>query len=170
MNKCSDIREKRKIEKEEYEKQRKEKKEDESRIAVLPEKVKAFLQKSQEFMDELDVSCKSIRDTNIKQKVLHGKKNIEMICTEVKRTPASYRRLDKLIDYYYPTLCKLVAKYSVYENRKDEGDVKAEIANAIDAINDALGKVVENVIEYDNIDVLTDISVVKQMIDMDGLK
>ncbi|WP_027216361.1 hypothetical protein [Butyrivibrio fibrisolvens] len=151
--------------------ERRKAKEEEKQVSMLPERSQAFLIKSQECICELRTCNEKIINIDMKWRVERSQSLIGDICTEVKRVPEIGRDMEKLTSYYYPTLCKLVSKYAVYEERNvDDGNVKEEIVKAIDEINSALAVVIQNVIADDNMDVLTDISVVKQMIGRDGLK
>ena len=140
-------------------------------VNSLPDAVQVFLNESNNYLAELDNSKSTINSKEMLSKVAVCQDAINDINNEVRLSKEVGSSLRKLTSYYYPTICKLVKKYSVYEARKeDRSNVKVEILNAMDKMNDALVEIKNNVISADDIDVLSDISVLDQMLDRDGLK
>ena len=140
-------------------------------IAALPDGSREFIRLSKTFSDELEQEKKRINDQEMVRLIVDCQEVVNEICSEIKLFPEASSRLNKLTSYYYPTISKLVQKYSVYEQRRnDENNVKREIVSTMEEINQALSRVADNIKGSDDIDILSDISVMKQMIERDGLK
>ena len=165
------IKEQRKEKERQEAESRKLKRKEEEIIAALPNESKEFIELSQECISGLEEEKTRIRNTEMVDKVTECQNMIHEICEEVKQFPETITKLSKLTTYYYPTILKLVKKYSVYERRdSDDNNVKNQILTAMSDIHAALKVLQGDIISADDIDVLTDISVMKQMIDRDGLK
>ena len=140
-------------------------------VSALPDSSREFIRLSKIFCDELEQEKKRINNPEMVRLIVDCQEVVNEICSEIKLFPEAGNRLNKLISYYFPTISKLVQKYSVYEQRRnDENNVKKEIVSTMEEINQALSCVVDNIKESDDIDILSDISVMKQMIERDGLK
>lgn len=79
----------------------------------------------------------------------------------------------KMETYYLPTVDKLMTRYAALIHEPDVENVqksKEEIEGAMDQVNDAFSKVLNNMYSDDNLDISTDIAVMDKILERDALK
>lgn len=79
----------------------------------------------------------------------------------------------KMETYYLPTVDKLMTRYAGLLNEPDVENVtksKEEIGGAMDQVNGAFDKVLNNMYSDDNLDISTDIAVMDKILERDALK
>ena len=79
----------------------------------------------------------------------------------------------KMETYYLPTVDKLMTRYAGLLNEPDVENVtksKEEIRGAMDQVNGAFDKVLNNMYSDDNLDISTDIAVMDKILERDALK
>ncbi len=95
------------------------------------------------------------------------------IFNRVKAHPEQMHRIHKLMDYYLPTMLKLVEAYADYDRVSAPGpdiiEAKKEIEKTLDTINRAFVKLLNNMFEDSVWDVTTDAKVLKTMLAQEGL-
>ena len=98
---------------------------------------------------------------------------LKQIFNCVKEHPEQMDRMHKLMDYYLPTMLKLVEAYDEYDKVSDPGrdiiDAKSEIEKTLDTINDSFVKLLNNLFEKSVLDVTSDAKVLKVMLAQEGL-
>ena len=90
----------------------------------------------------------------------------------VSKKPDKLDRLDRFSSYYMPITTKLLGSYKDLENKpKTDTSLKAmdEISTTMDTIIGAYKRLLDQLIQTDNIDIRSDISVLKTMLAQDGL-
>ena len=96
------------------------------------------------------------------------------IFDQVRKQPRSAAGLRRFMDYYLPTTDKLLNAYVELDSQPDVGDnitkTKNEIKDAMDTINDAYEKLLDSMFEDVAWDISSDISVMKTMMEQDGLR
>lgn len=78
----------------------------------------------------------------------------------------------RMLNYYLPTTLKLVRKYAEIQDQKDLKRVAGmleQIRGALDAVETALKKQLNNLYENDAVDITADIQVMEQMLRSHGL-
>lgn len=98
---------------------------------------------------------------------------LKEIFTRVKEHPEQMSRMHELMDYYLPTMIKLVSAYEEYDKVSEPGkdivDAKKDIENTLDTINVAFNKLLNNLFKDSVWDVTTDAQVLKTMLAQKGL-
>ena len=82
-------------------------------------------------------------------------------------------RMQKLMDYYLPTMIKLVEAYAEYDRVSNPGDdiieAKKQIENTLDTINEAFVVLHNNLFRDSVWDVTTDAEVLQTVLKQEGL-
>lgn len=91
----------------------------------------------------------------------------------LKKHPEQIDRMHEVMNYYIPTVVKLVEAYREYDRVSEPGEeiinAKLQIEGSIDTINDALKKILNNLFRDSVWDVTTDASVLNTMLAQKGL-
>lgn len=95
------------------------------------------------------------------------------IFTRVREHPEQMSKMHELMDYYLPTVVKIVGAYAEYDKVSEPGEdiikAKKDIENTLDTINDALSKLLNNLFKDSVWDVTTDAQVLKTVLAQKGL-
>lgn len=95
------------------------------------------------------------------------------IFSYVEKHPEKLPDTRKFMDYYLPTTLKLVEKYRQYEEESVQvasiEKAKGEIEKALDTIDTAFQNLLESLYHEDTLDVTTDIEVLEDMLEQEGL-
>ncbi|MCR4990614.1 MAG: 5-bromo-4-chloroindolyl phosphate hydrolysis family protein [Lachnospiraceae bacterium] len=87
--------------------------------------------------------------------------------------PEQMNRMNKLMDYYLPTMIKLVEAYAEYDKVSTPGTdiikAKEEIENTLDTINEAFVQLLNNLFRDSVWDVTTDAQVLQTVLKQEGL-
>ena len=98
---------------------------------------------------------------------------VRQIFGEVEKRPEKADRLSKVMDYYLPTVDKLLKTYAEYDQSGFSGqnvvNAKAEIASSLDMMNEGFRTVLNDLFEEDSVGISADISAMKFMFEQDGL-
>ena len=167
---------------------REAKKSKEAEEAVAAAKKKAAYQSlSKEAQEELDAmikegtaSIKKLHKLNdqipgeaISAKLDRLEELLKEIFDRITEHPEQMNRIHKLMDYYLPTMLKLVEAYRDYDRVSEPGpeilDAKAEIEKTLDSINQAFVQLLNNLFQDSVWDVTTDAKVLKTMLAQEGL-
>lgn len=138
----------------------------------LPEDARAVIEQGRKYIDDFRHLDEIIPDQSMSDKLQRLVGIIQKIFEEIKRKPGKAGSLRRLLDYYLPTTEKLVKAYADAENQPDTSSItqmKTEIESSLDMINDACEKIFNDMFTDDAWDVASDINVMKQMMEQDGL-
>lgn len=95
------------------------------------------------------------------------------IFMRVKEHPEQMSRMHELMEYYLPTMIKLVSAYEEYDKvsvpSKEIVEAKKDIEKTLDTINAAFSKLLSNLFQDSVWDVTTDAQVLKTMLAQKGL-
>lgn len=98
---------------------------------------------------------------------------LQDIFARVKDHPEQMKNCHKLMDYYLPTMLKLVEAYAEYDKIAEPGPdmikAKAEIEKTIDTINEAFAELLNKMFRDSVWDVTADARVLTSMLGQDGL-
>ncbi|MCR5507830.1 MAG: 5-bromo-4-chloroindolyl phosphate hydrolysis family protein [Lachnospiraceae bacterium] len=98
---------------------------------------------------------------------------LKQMFSRVKEHPEQMDRMHKLMDYYLPTMLKLVEAYSEYDKVTAPGkeivQAKAEIEKTLDTINEAFVQLLNNLFQDSVWDVTSDAQVLTTMLTQEGL-
>ena len=98
---------------------------------------------------------------------------LTQIFNRVREHPEQMDRMHKLMEYYLPTMLKLVEAYAEYDKVSAPGkeliQAKAEIENTLDTINEAFVQLLNNLFQDSVWDVTSDAQVLTTMLTQEGL-
>lgn len=138
-------------------------------------RVQAVLQSGYSYSRKIREINDMIPDTDGMSIKLYRLENVVSgIFREVEHNPKQARRTRKLTDYYLPTIMKLLSDYMEIQNKpyRSPEDIKTqgEIESAVDQTSDAFEKLYSKMTQINTMDIESDISVMKRMMEQDGLK
>lgn len=91
----------------------------------------------------------------------------------VEEDPAKLPQLRSFMDYYLPTALKLLNAYSQFDQQGIDGDnitvAKTKIENSMDALVQGFERQLDQLFQNDVMDVTSDIQVLENMMNQDGL-
>jgi len=141
--------------------------------AKVDAETRKILDEGYAFIDHIHQKNDEIPGEEISAKLDRLEKIVRSIFEQVERNPESAPDLHKLMSYYLPTTRKLVDTYATLDAQHIEGDnienAKKQIENSLDTINDAYEKLFDSFFRQTAWDVGTDVSVMKSMLQQDGL-
>ena len=98
---------------------------------------------------------------------------LKEIFDRVQEHPEQMHRVHKLMDYYLPTMLKLVEQYAEFDEISSPGedilDAKKEIEKTLDMINQAFVTLLNNLFRDAAFDASADAQVLQTMLDKEGL-
>lgn len=150
--------------------------EDENLSKLDPEQrkqLKALVMAGNDYIARLHKLNEDIPGEEITRKLYNLENILKEIFRRVKEHPEQMDRMQKLMDYYLPTMIKLVEAYAEYDKvstpGKDIIDAKKEIEQTLDTINEAFVQLLNNLFQDSVWDVTTDAQVLKTMLKQEGL-
>ena len=98
---------------------------------------------------------------------------LKQMFSRVREHPEQMDRMHKLMEYYLPTMLKLVEAYAEYDKVSAPGpeiiQAKSEIENTLDTINEAFTQLLNNLFQDSVWDVTSDAKVLTTMLTQEGL-
>ncbi len=139
----------------------------------IPQEAKDILMALIGFTEAIKKFDDEIEDEYMSTKLKELEEQTRKIYKEIDNNPEKAIKLKKHVDYYIPTLNKILSKYAEYNESPAASEsvkkMNAEIEHAMDLIVEAYSKVLEDLQETDVIDVSSDVSVMMTMLKQDGL-
>ena len=90
----------------------------------------------------------------------------------IRENPEKSRQMDRLTDYYLPSVMKLLRVYQELEKQPIQGEniqkTKKEIEDSLDMINQALKTMFDDMFQDVAMDISSDIRVLEMMLAKDG--
>ena len=124
-------------------------------------------------IDKLHSLNDDIPDESISAKMDELESTLNDIFVRVEEHPDQMKRMHRLMDYYLPTMLKLVEAYKEYDEIPNPADnivsAKAEIESTLDTINDAFKELLGRLFKDSVLDVTTDAQVLQTVLKEDGL-
>jgi 5-bromo-4-chloroindolyl phosphate hydrolysis protein len=115
----------------------------------------------------------AIPDKDVSVKVQKLEELISVIIDYVEQHPEKLRQVRRLLSYYLPTTVKLLNAFREFDRQPVQGEniikAKQEIKDALDTVNHAFENLLDSLFETAAMDVSTDISVLRTMLEQDGL-
>lgn len=109
----------------------------------------------------------------ISQKLYHLENLLNEIFDKVKQYPEKMPQMHTTMNYYLPTIIKLVEAYKEFDQVSAPGpdilSAKVEIENTLDTINEAFTELLNNLFKEKVFDVTTDAQVLQTMLAKEGL-
>ncbi len=140
----------------------------------LPEDVKAILKDGNDYLNRIRSYNDMIPDSeSMSDKLYTLEATVLSIFKKVQKQPETASDLRKFMNYYLPTTEKLLTSY-VKLGKEDDSienvkNARAEIEDAMDVINEAFVKLLNQLFLDDAWDISSDISVMKTMMKQDAL-
>lgn len=129
--------------------------------------------KGQEYLNQIRSISAKLKNKSICLKLEHLEIITEQIFLQVKKRPENLPEIRKLLDYYLPTIVKMLVAYEEFETQPLQGEnivkAKEEIENSLDIINEAFEKIFDNLFDDTAMDISADISVLHTMLANEGL-
>ena len=143
-------------------------------------KERRYTQEQLEIFSQGDEYVKQIRECNAKiaddeitAKLDRMEHSVRMIVERAKQKPSLTVDLHRLMNYYLPTMVKLLHSY-IDLNSQDKTSTnieksKKEIESTIDLMNNAFDKMFDDLFDDTSLDISTDAEVLKQLLEQEGL-
>lgn len=136
-------------------------------------KIREAVQRGEQYMEELDRLQAAMPKLPIAPKLKRLDKVLERLFAVLKKHPDQLDELERFMEYYLPTTVKLVTTYREFSEVEYPGEnirsAKTEIEAALDTINGAFEKLLDDLYQDTAFDVMTDASVLKSLLARDGL-
>ncbi len=132
----------------------------------------AIITRGRETTARLRDSLKRITDPELKEYVTRTERALTRMIDTVAQTPAKAAHIKKFVNYYLPTIVKLL---DAYDRLVDAGQAKnmnstlKSIENSMSNVALASEKQLANMFEDEQMDISTDIEVLDTMLKADGL-
>lgn len=129
--------------------------------------------KRNEYVQKLDDLKRQTQDEEIRQGLERLIPIVENIFRRVAEVPGSEQEIKRLTDRYLPMIINSTESYLSYAKRQISGeemeDLKAEVISGIKLVAEACGNLLNRLYEDGIVDASTDISVLKMLLQQDGL-
>lgn len=140
----------------------------------LPEDVQRVITEGSQYIRTLREDNDRIPDDDeMSDKLYRLEGTIKKIVAAARSHPDSAPDLRRVTEYYLPTTDKLVKAYIELDGDHVTGEnieeSRRQIMEALDMINEAFGKILDNMYENMNWDLKSDIKVMQRMFEQDGL-
>jgi hypothetical protein len=135
--------------------------------------IEAFRREGSEMITRIKAANIALPDEKISLKLTKLEGTLGQIIRHIDQYPEKLPETRKLMSYHLPATLKIVEKYREYETLEFKTgsviEAQNEIEHMLDMVDEAFKKYLEKLMEFDTLDVTTDIEVLKQMFEKDGL-
>ena len=132
-----------------------------------------IIQQGEQFVQEIHRCNDEIPGEVISKKIERMENSISMIIGRAKEEPSLTGDLRRLMNYYLPTTVKLLKAYADLDKQGKSSEnieqSKKEIEDTIDTMNAAFDKLFDSMFEVTSMDISTDASVMKTLLEQEGL-
>ena len=133
----------------------------------------SILKEGNEFVKKIHHFNDLIPDQNMSEKLTRLENIMQRIFRQVEKEPDSAPDLHKLMNYYLPTVEKLLTAYVDLDRHPSGSEnidsTRKEIEEAVDTVNVAFENLFDDLFQSTAWDISSDISVMKNMMKQDGL-
>jgi 5-bromo-4-chloroindolyl phosphate hydrolysis protein len=147
--------------------------EEEQKYAGVDGSVRRIIEEGNRYKEKIRQANDDIADEAMSSKLAALESIMNRIFKQVQAKPETAPRLRKLMNYYLPTTTKLLDAYIELDRQDEPGEnvrtTKREIESALDTINKAFENLLDSMFQDMAWDISSDISVMKSMLDQDGL-
>ena len=147
--------------------------EEEQKYAGVDGSVRRILEEGGRYKEKIRQANDDIADEAMSSKLAALESIMNRIFKQVQAKPETAPRLRKLMNYYLPTTTKLLDAYIELDRQDEPGEnvrnTKREIESALDTINAAFENLLDSMFQDMAWDISSDISVMKSMLNQDGL-
>ncbi len=148
----------------------------EIRMSLSPElrqKYDSMLAEGNAYIKNLHALNDEIPGETISQKLYSLEDVLKEIFHRLSMHPEQMERMHKSMNYYLPTMQKLVSAYAEYDKvsfpSEDILNAKSDIEQTLDTINEAFNQLLNNLFADSVLDVTTDAKVLETMLKNEGL-
>lgn len=156
-----------------WEKENEAKRAQEASMSPAEREVLALTREGEKYIRNVRQANDRISDHAMTSKLDRLEKIMQNIFENVKKHPESARDIRRMIDFYLPTIQKLLNAYIELDSQPDQLEnvkrTKLQIEESMDTINDAFEKLLNDLFQNVLFDVSSDISVMETMMKQDGL-
>ena len=147
--------------------------EEEQKYAGVDGSVRKIVEEGNAYKARIRQANDDIADEAMSSKLAKLESIMNRIFIQVQNKPETAPRLRKLMNYYLPTTTKLLDAYIELDRQDEPGEnvrnTKREIEDALDTINNAFENLLDSMFQDMAWDISSDISVMKSMLNQDGL-
>lgn len=134
---------------------------------------KEIFSQGEEYIRQIQECNKKIPDQVVTEKLDRMEHSVRTIVDRAKQKPSLTVDLHRLMNYYLPTMVKLLQSY-IDLNSQDKTSAnieksKKEIESTIDLMNNAFDKMFDDLFVDSSLDISTDAEVLKQLLTQEGL-
>ena len=130
------------------------------------------MEEGRKFIEEIRDTKNNITDAGMKQRLDRLEQVVDRIFDQIESHPETSADMRKFMNYYIPTTNKLLDAYEDLDKQPAGDNVsktRKEIEDAVDALISAYEKMFDKMFENVAWDISSDISVMKSMLEQDGL-
>ncbi len=139
----------------------------------LEEETEKILIKGYSYIESLRNYNNRIPDEKMSMQIDRLEGTTRRIFDEVKQHPEKTGKLRRLMDYYLPTVDSILARYAQFDNNNITGEnveaSKQQISETMGTINEGFDNILNSLYSEDKMDITSDLVVLKQMFEGDGL-
>ncbi len=125
------------------------------------------------YIEEIGNISDCLQEKEVSEKLNKLKNIVSQIFKNIENNPRKLSEVNKFTNHYLPMTLKLVNAYKELTEQAVQGDniknAKSEIEKAIDSINTAFEKLLDDLFEEIALDISTDISVLETLFTQEGL-
>lgn len=138
----------------------------------LPEDAVETLKACVAFVSDIRAAQSGIDDDQVSSSLAGIASKVESLTVYVYRHPETASQLKKMTSYYFPTTVKLAQSYAELESRATGAQAEstmAELKETLALVDDALAKLSDSLVQEQSWDLKSDMDVMRQMLEQDGL-
>lgn len=149
-------------------------KEEKRKTSKLTPEIQKLVDAGDAYVLKIRACNDAIPGFEVSEKIYRMERVVDRIFDRVEEKPESADDIGKLMDYYLPTAIKLLEAYKELDKQSIGGEnirsSKEEIEKALDTLNVAFEKILDDMFRETAWDVSSDISVLNTMLAQEGLK
>ena len=132
-----------------------------------------IFQQGEQYINEIRECNKEIPDVDISAKLDRMEHSVRVIVDRAKQQPSLTQDLRRLMNYYLPTMVKLLHSYiDLDRQEKTSANIessKQEVVRTIDMMNDAFDRLFDGLFDDTSLDISSDAEVMRQLLEQEGL-
>lgn len=138
-----------------------------------PQEIQDFIDECRDMVQSIDMYSNTIDNQKVTSQLDYMEIIVTKIVDYVKKHPDAIDDTKRMRKYYLPYTIKLLEDYKELEDSHVTGDQldqsKKEIEDVLELINTGFTKLYENLYQDTSIDIHSDVSVLKNLMEQDGL-
>lgn len=138
------------------------------------EELDQIIENGRRYLSQIKEANAAIKDEYISQQISRMENTTDRIFKYIAKNPKQAPQIRKFMNYYLPTLLKLLNAYIRLSSEGGSGTNVSEsmerIKNALSTIADAFDKQLDNLFMPEALDISTDIKVLEGILAQEGLK